>query len=121
MSMAQTHPDMVEIGAEDREVLEVLADGRANPKHIREQTGLDKGDLNTILVRLGRAGFVRQVTRGLYGITDDGREEIGAASRAVDVDALQRALDDAEAAAERGDGDALREALGRARGAIGDA
>lgn len=118
MSMAQKHHDMVTLDDTDREVLEVLADGRANPKLVRDELDVPKGDLNTILVRLGRAGLARQVTRGLYEITDDGRAEIGAESQSADIDGLRRALDDAEAAAERGDGDALRDALGRARDAL---
>ncbi|QLH80998.1 hypothetical protein [Halosimplex pelagicum] len=58
----------------DRSVLQVLADGRANPQLVRERTGLEKGDVNSALVRLGRAGLARQLTRGLYEITDAGRE-----------------------------------------------
>jgi len=60
----------------DRSVLKVLADGRANPYLIREETGLSKGAVNTVLNRLGRGGLVKQVTKGLYEITDDGREEV---------------------------------------------
>lgn len=37
----------------------------------------------------------------------------------VDVEAIRHTLDDIEAAAERGDGDALQEALRRARDALG--
>ena len=104
----------------DREVLRVLADGRANPKLIRDETGIEKGDLNTVLVRLGRSGYVRQVTRGPDEITDDGREEIGATEADVDVAAVRSALADIEAATERGDGDAVMGAVERAKGAIGD-
>ncbi|MDB2283677.1 hypothetical protein PM038_00105 [Halorubrum ezzemoulense] len=62
--------------ARDRDVLEVLSDGRANPYLIRDKTGLDKGDTNTVLNRLGRSGYVRQITRGLYEITEEGRSEL---------------------------------------------
>jgi DNA-binding IclR family transcriptional regulator len=65
---------MIELDERDRDVLSVLAEGRANPYYIREQTGLNKGDTNTVLNRLARAGHVRQVTRGLYELTDDGAE-----------------------------------------------
>jgi len=118
--MVQQQFDM-DIDERDREVLTVLAEGRANPKYIRDETGIEKGELNTILVRLGRSGLTRQVTRGLYEITDDGRSEIGAETASVDVDELQRALDDVEAACERGDSAALESALHRAREAIDDA
>jgi Mn-dependent DtxR family transcriptional regulator len=73
MGMATQKFDM-DIDKRDREVLEVLADGRANPYLIREETGLSKGDTNTVLNRLGRLGAIEQVTRGLYKLTDDGRE-----------------------------------------------
>lgn len=67
---------MVSIDDRDRKVLEVLDDGRANPYLIREETGLGKGDTNTVLNRLARGGHVRQITRGLYEITDRGEEEL---------------------------------------------
>lgn len=73
--MAAASIDM-NIDDRDRDVLEVLANGRANPYLIREETGLSKGDANTVLVRLSRAGLIRQVTRGLYEITDDGRQKL---------------------------------------------
>ena len=68
----QTAEDM-DLDERDRAVLDVLADGRANPYLIREETGMSKGDVNTVLNRLGRAGYLRQVTRGLYEISDEGR------------------------------------------------
>lgn len=74
--MATVVFDMVELDDRDRAVLEVMADGRANPYLIREETELDKGDVNTVLVRLARLGYVEQVTRGLYEITEEGREAV---------------------------------------------
>ncbi|MCU4754280.1 winged helix-turn-helix domain-containing protein [Halobacteria archaeon AArc-curdl1] len=67
---------MVELDDRDLSVLAVMVDGRANPYLIREETGLDKGDVNTVLVRLARAGYVEQVTRGLYEITDKGQDAL---------------------------------------------
>lgn len=75
MSMA-TAEQPVQLDDRDRAVLSVLADGRANPYLIREETGLDKGDVNTVLNKLGRHGYLQQVTRGLYEITDSGRAEV---------------------------------------------
>lgn len=66
----------VELDDRDRAVLEVLSDGRANPYLIREETGLGKGDVNTVLNKLGRHGYLRQVTRGLYEITEKGCGEV---------------------------------------------
>lgn len=75
MGLAQEHRGMPELDERDREVLTVLSGGRSNPYHIREETDLEKGDVNTALVRLARAGYAEQVTRGLYAITDKGRGE----------------------------------------------
>jgi len=58
----------------DEKVLEVLKEGRANPKWIREQTGLKKQRVNDALERLMNAGWVRKLTRGLYELVDDPRE-----------------------------------------------
>jgi len=76
--MSYPNAAMVDLDDRDREVLSVLVEGRANPYHIREQTGLNKGDVNTVLNRLGRAGYLRQVTRGLYEITEDGQNAVDA-------------------------------------------
>jgi len=109
--MSLATEDMDELDDRDQEVLEVLADGRANPYLIRNETGLDKGDTNTVLTRLGRAGYVRQVTRGLYEITDRGRAEIGAEE--LDVDELRAQLREVRSARETGDEEKLASALER--------
>jgi len=70
-------PHATELRPYEFEVLSVLAGGRANSYLIREKKGLGKGDTNTVLNRLARAGMVRQVTRGLYEITDRGCAEVG--------------------------------------------
>jgi predicted transcriptional regulator of viral defense system len=59
----------------DERVLEVLAEGRANPLLIRETTGLRKQRVNDSLDRLTSAGWVRKVTRGLYELVGDPRAE----------------------------------------------
>jgi len=75
MTMAVTEQDM-QPDDRDLDVLRVLDGGRANPYLIREETGLDKGDVNTVLNRLGRNGYVEQVTRGLYRITIKGKDAV---------------------------------------------
>jgi len=67
---------MVDLQDRDRAVLRVLSEGRANPMLIREETALDKGEVNTVLVKLTRDGLARRKVQGLYEITDDGREEV---------------------------------------------
>lgn len=59
----------------DEQVIQVLKDGRANPLHIREETGLSKQRVNDALDRLRSAGWVVKVTRGLYEIVDDPRDD----------------------------------------------
>jgi len=46
---------------------------------IREETDLDKGDVNTVLVKLTRDGLARRKVQGLYEITEDGRAEVAGA------------------------------------------
>lgn len=57
----------------DEKVLKVLQKGRANPLHIREESGLAKQRVNESLERLRSAGWVRKVTRGLYELVNDPR------------------------------------------------
>lgn len=59
----------------DEAVIAVMKrEGRANPYLIRQDTDLDKGDVNTSLVRLTKAGWLEQVTHGLYEFVEDPRE-----------------------------------------------
>jgi DNA-binding MarR family transcriptional regulator len=67
---------MASLDDRDYEVLRVMQEGRVNPRLVRDRTDLDKGDINTVLVRLGRSGYVEQITRGLYEITDKGRSKL---------------------------------------------
>lgn len=68
---------MIKLTDDEYKLLEIMYDeGRANPYLIRQETGFDNGDINTILNRLGRAGLIRQVTRGLYGTTEVRESEI---------------------------------------------
>ncbi|WP_198943840.1 MarR family winged helix-turn-helix transcriptional regulator [Halorubrum sp. SD683] len=79
---------MTELDSRDKSVLSVLAKGRVNPMMIREETDLDKGDVNTVLNRLARAGYVRQVTHALYELTDYGEERLsehGITSPGLDI------------------------------------
>lgn len=68
--------ECMDLEERDRDVLRVLAEGRSNPYLIREETGMNKGTVNTVLNRLARQGYVRQVTKGLYAITERGREQV---------------------------------------------
>ncbi len=60
-----------EPNSRDVQVLDVLHEGRANPKWIREETGLKKQRVNDALERLQNAGWVNKLTRGLYELDDD--------------------------------------------------
>jgi len=59
----------------DEKVLSVLKEGRANPLHIREESDLPKQRINESLERLRSAGWVRKVTRGLYELVEDPRDD----------------------------------------------
>jgi len=107
---------------QEQQVLDVLRrEGRANPYLIREETGLRKQYVSRALTGLRKAGVVEKREPGLYDHVPENDDEYTHERETVDLDALRRALDDVEAAAERGDGEALRAALQRAREAIGDA
>ncbi len=48
--------------------------GRANPRWLIDETGLDKGNVEFCLRNLRSAGWVRRAARGLYELVDDPRE-----------------------------------------------
>lgn len=56
-------------------VLEVLEEGRANPKYLKERTGLNDQQINYALNQLRAAGWVKRVTKGLYELVEDPRKE----------------------------------------------
>ena len=50
--------------------------GRVNPLFIRQNTSLDKGQVEYALRNLKNAGWVRQLNRGgLYELVDDPRDD----------------------------------------------
>jgi len=67
----------------DELVLEVLKDGRnrddpwgrANPRYLIDETGLEKSNVEFSLRSLRSAGWVERAARGLYELVDDPREE----------------------------------------------
>jgi len=66
----------------DELVLKALKDGRlegnpwgrANPRWLIDETGLEKGNVEFSLRSLRDAGWVRRVARGLYEFNEDPRE-----------------------------------------------
>lgn len=67
------------------QVLGVLKEEhRANPKRIQEVTGLKRQRINEALGRLEAAGWVRQVTRGLYEFNEDPRDDVAGT---IEIDA----------------------------------
>jgi DNA-binding IclR family transcriptional regulator len=48
--------------------------GRSNPLYLREQTGLNKQQVNYSLNQLMAAGWVYKLTDGLYELAADPRE-----------------------------------------------
>ena len=49
--------------------------GRANPLYLREQTGLNKQQVNYALNQLMAAGWIVKITEGLYELVADPRTE----------------------------------------------
>lgn len=54
-------------------ILDVLEEGRANPKHLKNRTGLNDQQVNYSLHQLMAAGWVRKITTGLYELERDPR------------------------------------------------
>jgi DNA-binding MarR family transcriptional regulator len=49
--------------------------GRANPRYLIDETGLEKSNVEYHLRRLKDAGWVERIARGLYEFREDPREE----------------------------------------------
>ena len=56
-------------------VLDVLDEGRATPKYLKDRTGLNNQQVNYALNQLIAAGWVRKITTGLYELVGDPRED----------------------------------------------
>lgn len=48
--------------------------GRANPRWLIDETGLEKGNVEFCLRSLRDAGWIRRVARGLYELVEDPRD-----------------------------------------------
>jgi len=59
----------------EEEAIEVLKEGRANPKYLKKRTGLTNQQVNYALNQLIAAGWVQKITTGLYELVDDPRED----------------------------------------------
>ncbi|SDG28243.1 hypothetical protein [Halorientalis regularis] len=66
----------MDLNDDARRVLQVIAHGRSNRHHIRQQSALAEADATDILATLTDAGLVTEVDRGLFAITSDGRDEL---------------------------------------------
>jgi len=85
--MSTTQPDVVNEGYEpsekDEQILSALKEGResgdpwgrANPRWLIDETGLEKGNVEFSLRSLRNAGWVERRARGLYELVEDPREE----------------------------------------------
>jgi hypothetical protein len=49
--------------------------GRANPRYVIDDTGLEKQVVEYQLRRFRDAGWIRKIARGLYEFVEDPREE----------------------------------------------
>ncbi|MFC7044315.1 MarR family transcriptional regulator [Halobacteriaceae archaeon GCM10025711] len=48
--------------------------GRANPRYLIDETGIEKGNVEYHLRQLTAAGWVKKIARGLYEFKEDPRE-----------------------------------------------
>ncbi|ADB60132.1 hypothetical protein Htur_1242 [Haloterrigena turkmenica DSM 5511] len=48
--------------------------GRANPRWLIDETGLEKGNIEFSLRSLRDAGWIKRVSRGLYEFVEDPRD-----------------------------------------------
>lgn len=59
----------------EESVLDVLGDGRATPKLIKERTSMNDQQVNYAVNRLMAAGWVDKISTGLYELVEDPRDE----------------------------------------------
>ena len=115
-----------EPSANDEKVLDALKDGRtdnqpwgrANPRHLIDETDMEKGNVEFSLRSLRDAGWIERVARGLYELNEDPREDVSSDDNLLED--VHTELENIEAAFERGDPDAARTALERAQEVISD-
>ena len=63
----------IDLDETDREILGVLAAGRATPSYLSKQTGVTRQTVQNRLKPLLAADYVLKVDTGLYEITEKGR------------------------------------------------
>lgn len=49
--------------------------GRANPRYVIDETGIEKPNVEYYLRSLNDAGWIRKAARGLYEFVEDPRED----------------------------------------------
>ncbi|WP_202613880.1 hypothetical protein [Halostella pelagica] len=117
--------DADELNPTDRAILDELQGGRVTPAYVADEHSYTAGNVRNRMTSLAKHNHVRPVGGGLYELADDPRggdtdDDPDLRDAAVDTDALRRALDDIEAACERGDGSAVQNAIRRARKELDD-
>lgn len=60
----------------DRDILGVLAEGRATPKLLTDSTDHERYEIQRRMDGLRMGEYVTKVSTGLYEITDKGRTEV---------------------------------------------
>lgn len=77
MSITQHDPmnEEYEPSENEEQVIDVLKDGRATPKLIKEETDLNDQQINYGMNQLIAAGWVEKVSKGLYELRADPRTE----------------------------------------------
>ena len=60
----------------DEQILAILAQGRATPKYLTEQTDLSRPYISDRLTRLREHGLIVRVSTGLYELSDQGEKRL---------------------------------------------
>jgi len=64
----------IDLDETDREILSILAAGRATPSYLSKQTNVTRQTVQNRLKPLRAADFIAKIDTGLYEITDKGRQ-----------------------------------------------
>lgn len=67
---------LMELRPIDRDILRVLAEGRATPKLLTDETDHERYEIQRRMESICMGEYAEKVSTGLYEITDKGRSEI---------------------------------------------
>ena len=75
MYVAERNGEQLDMNPTDNAILDMLRTGRCTPRYIAEEHDYSRQNVSNRLSRLVEHGYVRKVTRGLYELIEDPRED----------------------------------------------